>query len=734
MKIDRRSFLALVAGGAVGTALTPLPLKLTDDLSIWTQSFRYMPNEVPVPPDGAVSKEPSVCTLCPGGCGISVRKIGDRAVKIEGQEGYPVNDGGICTLGLAGLQLLYGPWRVKTPLKKENGKFVPVTWEQALADIAGKLNDLRNNGKAATVAGITGEGNNTTGRLLQRLLTAVGSPNFVTQPSSEDAVALAAVKMTGTSGVPAFDFENSTYVLSFSAGLLDGWGSPVRMFQANSRWRDNGVRLVQVESRMSNTAAKADAWVPIKPGTQAVLALGLANIILRDGLQAEDVQIDSTGLAAFRKLLNDKYGPDAVAKTTGVDQPKLEKLAREFAKSARPVAVCGNGSGDVPVSSLEAMAVLALNALVGGINRTGGVRLAAAPDYINWPALEPDDVAQKALAGPRLDGAGTAEFKDAVSLPHRLIQKINSTSQSPVQALFICEANPLFTLHDSQAVRNAMEKIPLVVSLSAYMDETAAAADYILPLHSYLERYEDVPVTAGLAKPLVGLARPVVKPVFDTRHPGDVVIALAKAMGGVVAGAFPWGTYEDCLKQTLGDNWSAISSRGYLMPSALAAITESMTPAGQVDFSVLVRLAEDRPQPANDLVLIPYDSMRISGGRVGTPPFVLKTVSDTVLKKTDSKNFDIFVEINPVTARRCKVADGQTVILETAAGKARVRIHETEGIANDVIAMPRGLGHSAYDDYLADKGVNINSLVAPIEDPMSGFDVAWDIKVKLSKA
>ena len=733
MKIDRRSFLALVAGGAVGTALTPLPLKLTDDLSIWTQSFRYMPNEVPVPPDGAVSREPSVCKLCPGGCGISVRKIGDRAVKIEGQEGYPVNDGGICTLGLAGLQLLYGPWRVKSPLKKENGKFVPVSWDLALADIAGKLNDLRNNGKAATVAGVTGDGKNTVGRLLQRLLTVIGSPNFVSLPSSEDAVALAARKMTGTSGVPAFDFENSTYVLSFSAGILDGWGSPVRMFQANSRWKEKGVKLVQVESRLSNTAAKADAWVPIKPGTEAVLALGLANIILREGLQAADVETDSTAFAAFRKLLNDKYGPDEVAKITGVDQPKLEKLARGFAKAARPVAVCGNGSGLDPVSSCEAMAVLALNALVGGINRTGGVRLAPAPDYINWPAPEPDAVAEKALTTPRLDGAGTAEFQDAASLPHRLIQKINSTPQSPVQALFVCEANPVFTLHDSQAVRNAFEKIPLVVSLSAYLDETAAAADYILPLHNYLERYEDVPVTAGLAKPMVGLARPVVKPVFDTRHPGDVLIALAKAMGGVVAGAFSWETYEDCLKQTLGDNWGAISAKGYLMPSALAAMTESMAPAGQLDFSSLIRLAQDKPQ-VPDLALIPYDSIRLRGGRVGTPPFVLKTVSDSVLKKTDSKNFDVFVEINPVTARRCKVADGQTVMLETAAGKARVRIHETEGIANDVIAMPRGLGHSAYDDYLADKGVNINSLVAPVEDPISGFDVAWDIKAKLSKA
>ena len=733
MKIDRRSFLALVAGGAVGTALTPLPLKLTDDLSIWTQSFRYMPNEVPVPPDGAVSSEPSVCKLCPGGCGISVRKIADRAVKIEGQEGHPVNNGGICTLGLAGLQLLYGPWRVKTPLKKEKDKFVPVSWDQALSDIAGKLNDLRNNGKAAAVAGITGEGNNTTGRLLQRLLTAIGSPNFVTLPSSEDAVALAAGKMTGATGIPAFDFENSTYVLSFSAGLLDGWGSPVRMFQVNSHWKDKGARLVQVESRLSNTAAKADAWVPIKPDTEAVLALGIANIILRDGLQAADVETDSNAFGEFRKLLKEKYGPDDVAKITGVDKPKLEKLARDFAKAARPVAVCGNGSGLDPVSSFEAMAVLALNALVGGINRSGGIRLAGPFDYINWPEPEPDAVAEKALAGPRLDDAGTAGFKDAASLPHRLIQKINSTAQSPVQALFVCDANPVFTLHDSEAVRNAFEKIPLIVSLSAYMDETAAAADYILPLHNYLERYEDVPTTAGLAKPLVGLARPVVRPVFDTRHPGDVLIALAKAMSGAVAGAFTWGSYEECLKQTLGDNWGTLSAKGYLMPSALAAMAESMAPTGQVDFSALVSLAQDQPQ-VPDLALVPYDCMRISGGRFGTPPFVLKTVSDTILKKTDSKTFDVFVEINPVTARRCKVADGQTVVLETPAGKARVRIYETEGIANDVIAMPKGLGHTAYDAYLADKGVNINALVAPVEDPVSGFDVAWGVKAKLSKA
>ena len=99
MKIDRRSFLSFIVGGAAGTALTPLPWKMTDDLSIWSQNWPW----TPVPPNGEVTFVNSVCRLCPGGCGITVRKVEDRAVKIEGMDGYPVNDGGICPLGLSGL-------------------------------------------------------------------------------------------------------------------------------------------------------------------------------------------------------------------------------------------------------------------------------------------------------------------------------------------------------------------------------------------------------------------------------------------------------------------------------------------------------------------------------------------------------------------------------------------------------------------------------------------------------
>jgi anaerobic selenocysteine-containing dehydrogenase len=719
MKIDRRSFLSLIIGGAAGTALTPLPLKLTDDLSIWTQSFRYMPNEVPVPPDGAVSTVTSVCSLCPGGCGITVRKIEDRAVKIEGRQGHPVNDGGLCALGLAGLQLLYGPWRVQTPLKKKGGGFEAIGWDQALTEIAGRLRDLKKNGQEKTVAGITGAGRNTTGRLLQRFLAVFGSPHFIRIPVAEDALALAAGRMMGAAGVPAYDLENSSYVLSFGSGLLDGWGAPVRMFQAHSRWKENGARLVQVEARLSNTAARADAWVPIQPGTEAILALGLAYVIVREGLHAPAIEAKSKGFGAFREMLDSRYTPAAVARQTGVDEPKIEKLARDFARAPRPLAVCGRGSGQDPVGSLEAMAVLALNALVGGFNRSGGIRIQPLPDYIKWPGA--DGSAGQKTDGPRLDA-------------HRLPALIQGGPPSPLQALFVLEANPLFTLHGAPTVASAFDKIPLVVSLSSFMDETAAAADYVLPLHTGLERHEDVLTTSGLKAPLVGLSRPVVKPRFDSRHPGDVMIGLAKAMGDDMAAAFPWEDYEECLKQALADQWDRLSDRGYLAASPSTAVMETLAPAAAPDFAALVEAAElqDRVQGESGswpLTLIPYDSMRIRGGPIGTPPFVLKTVADTVIRKSD-----VFVEVNPVTARRLNLSDGKAAMLETATGRARVRIHVTEGIAPDVIALPRGLGHSAYDDYLAGKGVNINALIGPAEDPVSGLDAAWGVKAKLTSA
>ena len=174
MKIDRRSFLAFVIGGAAGTALSPLPWKLTDDISIWTQNWPW----TPVPPKGEITYTTSTCTLCPGGCGISVRKVDERVVKVEGLKGHPVNDGGACILGLSGPQLLYGPARVRGPMKKVDGVWREISWSLAIGEIAYELKALRAAGEPQSVAWVSDTDRGTTAELARRLLTVDGSPNF----------------------------------------------------------------------------------------------------------------------------------------------------------------------------------------------------------------------------------------------------------------------------------------------------------------------------------------------------------------------------------------------------------------------------------------------------------------------------------------------------------------------------------------------------------------------------
>jgi len=737
MKIDRRSFLSFVIGGAAGTTLSPLPWKLTDDLAIWTQMWPW----VPVPADGEVSYVNSVCTLCPGGCGITVRKIDNRVVKIEGMKGHPVNDGGICILGLSGAQLLYGQMRVREPLKKVNGRFKKISWDEAISEISKKLVELRSKGESYKVACIAGSDRGTVPELFNRFLTVYGSPNFIRTPSIQDSYELTLHLMHGVQGMPGFDVENSDFILSFSSGVIDGWGSPVRMFKANSKWRENGGKVIQVEPRLSNTAAKSDKWIAINPGMEGALALGLAHVIIKESLYNSNfVNNYSTGFNRWKRHVMDGYSPEIVTKITGIDKAVIESLARNFARASKPLAICGRGQGWTPGSLKEFMAVNALNALVGNINKEGGIWGLAEPDYINWPELEMDSAASRGMQEGRIDGAGSGEYPHAKYLLNRLPEIINSAEVSPIQVLFVTGSNPCYTLPDTASVKKAFERIPLVVSFSPYMDETAEIADFILPNHVFLERYEDVPPVAGFQKSIIGLSKPVVNPQFNTKHVGDVIIQLAKSMGDFIANAFPWETYEDCLQATLGDKWDTLLQEGYwtdsnFAPPAWAQGFETASTKFEFTNDEINSLSRFSPvKPEGDeasypLVLIPYDSMRLASGFIGDPPFVIKTVEDTVLKGKD-----VLVEINPATAKKLGLAEGRYANLTTPKGSAKVKVHLFDGIMPGIMAMPRGLGHTAYDKFLAGKGINFNELIGPVEDTASGHDAAWGISAKLAKA
>ncbi|MBW2645838.1 MAG: molybdopterin-dependent oxidoreductase [Deltaproteobacteria bacterium] len=710
MSLGRRGFLQFCLGAGAGITFSPLPWKLMDDSCIWSQTFRGLPIEVPVPPVGEVNIEKSVCTLCPGGCGISVRKVKNRAVKIEGTEGHPINDGGICILGVAGLYQLYGGARVKGPLKRAGnrgeGKWEEISWSAAISEISKKLSQIRRNGSAHTVACISGKDRGTVPQLFKRLLTAYGSPNFISMPSSEDTEKLGLKLMQGENASVGYDLENARYILSFGSGLIDGWGSPVRVFRANSTWREEAAKgnakVVQIEPRLSNTAAKADVWVPIVPGTEAALALGLAHVIIKERRYNKNF------------VMNHCFGFEDWTDDSGKAHKGLKRMVLKG------------------YSPNEFMAIYALNALVGNINKTGGVLALPEVRTNAWPAVEQDTIAKRGVIRPRFDRAGTKAFPATESLFNQLPELLNTRKGAyDLSALLVYGANPYYTAHNRAAVAEALDSIPFIVSFASHMDETAQHADFILPSHINLEQYEDVPTPVGLNVPIIGLSRPVVDPEYDTQHVGDTVIALGKSIDGV-ADSFVWDNYKSLLRKTMGEKWNTLVREGYwkdpsYKPSDWARGFK--TPSGKFEFlatgSYKPVVLEGDPN-SYPLVLIPIESTRLADGAVANPPYLTKTVAETVLK-----NNDIFVEINPKTAAAYGLSEGTVAMLKTPSGEVKVRAHLYEGVRPDVVAIPTGLGHSAYDDYLSGKGVNANDVIGMAEDPVSGLDIAWGSRASL---
>jgi anaerobic selenocysteine-containing dehydrogenase len=655
--------------------------------------------------------------------------------------------------------------------------------------------------------------------MIERLLRDVGSPNYVRVPSAEDTYWMVNVLMQGTEGPMAYDLENSDYILSFGCGLLEGWGSPGRIFNAWSLWRENPakrkVKIVQIESRASNTASKADQWVAPRPGSEAALALGLAHVIIKEHLyDAQFVNNYSFGFSdwnsadgknhmGFKTMVLKKYSPNQVSGITGLSPKVIVSLAKDFAQAKAPIAICGKGKGALNGGLYEFMAIHSLNALRGNINRPGGVLVHEPFPLNSLPAMKLDAIARHGLKESRLDHAGSMKYPFSHSVINNFTDTVLESPKSPVDTLLVFSANPVFTLPDAGGFRKALKKVPFTVSFSPFRDETSYMADLILPDHTYLEKIDEVVWPTGLQYPLYGVSHPVVEPLHNTMHTGDLIIQLADRLGNPVGSAFPWKDFEEVLKirarglfdsggglvsydgsypvwqrqkeqsnlrpdhKSFNEMWKKIRSEGlWYRPQHTYKNWERVfkTPTGRFEFfSTQIELAvydytqksskyralknmgidkkgdevfmphyeavkADVDRSAYPLLMIPYEMINLSSGWVPNPPFLNKTLFDTQLRKDES-----FAEINPKTAAEYELNEGDRVIIESLVGKVKVRVSLSEGAMPDIVYLPLGLGHTAYDEFLRGKGVNPNDIILAGKDPLSGHATWWNTPVRLIK-
>lgn len=783
MGLSRRTFLGLT-GAAAGLAL------VRQDLEELYAAVAGGGRDWPGP--GVETWATSVCQLCPGGCGIRVRLLDGWPVRVAGNPEHPLNRGGLCPKGAAALQAFYDPDRIRRPLLRAGGRgedgWREVGWDEALGLLAARLAALREQGRPERLLLIGGQVRGLTRELWDRFLAAFGSPNDVTTALGCEASDTVLRLTQGMPGHIGYDLERANYVLSFGVSLLEGSWSPVWQMRAYAELRQGRPghrgKLVQIDPRFSVTAAKADEWIPLRPGTDLVLALGIAHVLVRDGLYdrafveartrgLEDGR-DAAGRAApgLRTLLRD-YPPAAVARQTGVPEATVVRLAREFGETRPAIALGDRGASRYPDGLLARWAVHCLNALGGSLEVSGGVLAPPPVPLAPLPPLAPDPLALRGRARPRLDGAGGAEAPLAASAIHRLPDALRTGRPYPAEIACLYFANPTFSVSASLRMREALDRVPFVVSFSPYPDESTAVADLVLPDHTFLERWEDDPTRRNVGFPVLGLRQPVRAPLYDTRATADVLLALAAALGGPLARAFPWrdtpavlqarlrGLYQAragaaaprAVPGSFDAFWDELRARGAWWDAAYRFQNWARTlrtPSGKFEFlpeplraalldaraRVSVPPADGRaatgPVPGPEefpLALITFRPLALTGGRTANLPFLLE-----ILGKHGGTAWDTYAQVHPATAARFGVADHAWAWLESSGARIRMRVRHSPGMPRDIVAIPHGLGHQQGGRWARGRGANPNALVETTSAAVSGAPAQALGRVRLRPA
>jgi anaerobic selenocysteine-containing dehydrogenase len=573
-------------------------------------------------------------------------------------------------------------------------------WETAVEVVTEALADTDSEG----IAFLMGLAPDHLFDLTSELTAAIGAPapvryGVLSMFEARATLVQAAQSVLGSSGLPFFDLAGADVTFSFGANFLETWLSPVAYTREFSKMR-KGERgyLVHFEPRMSQTAAKADEWIPIKPGTDGLVALAIARLV------AEETQP-----ALPRAFVNVDVA--AAAEASGVSEEQLAHLADLFVKAERPLAIPGGAALGHSNGLETAEAVLALDALTGNFGLPGGVFLSpVAPNVEEYhrPASlqEMDAFVEKMKAGD-------------------------------VKVLFVHGANPVFELPKVLGFENAMKSVPLVISFATFPDETAMQADYIFPDHHGLESWGYQRVATGGSQSALSGAQPVVVPFYNTRSTADVLLAASAAARGKLATALPFA-----------DEVSYIQDK--LLP--LVENKDANFNAGEINTFVAyfqqfggwwpngVGLVPPRPNALDNALDVPHPEYE-GEGEFTLLPYVSPVLGEAGANKpwlqevpdpTTTVMWNNWVEINPEVAHELGIENDDVVKVVSEAGEIEVPVYLYPAIRPDTIAIPFGQGHTAYGRYAEGRGVNPFDLLGRKFNEAGDLAFA-SVKVKIEK-
>jgi molybdopterin-containing oxidoreductase family iron-sulfur binding subunit len=633
--VDRREFLKLagMSAGAAATACHSEPLN---------KIIPYVVQPEEITPGHPVVYA-STCRECPAGCGLHVKTREGRPVKLEGNPEHPINRGALCARGQVGIGRSYHPDRFRSPLRRaEGGRLEPISWEEAARLLADRI---RANPGGTQILG--GDRGPTTNALIDRWVEAVGAGGRVVyEPFAPEALRAAVRQVFGVERAePVFDLSQADLVLDFGADSLETWLSPTEHARQLAEARDlagpahGNARFVYVGPRLSMTAGNADEWIPAKPGTEGILALGIARAAADAG---------APGGAELSGLLA-KFEAGRVATLTGVDARTIGRLGRAVAQARSAVALPPGAALASRRATATAAAVLLLDHVAGAPGRT-----------LHLPT----------------NGGRRASYREALAL-------VDSMKSGRVSVLLVHDADPVYSMPAASGFVEALAKVPLVVSFASSLDETSERAHLVLPDHTPLESWGDAEPRPGVRS----LQQPSLRPLHDTRALPDTLLDVARALGEVVAARLPAGSFRQQLEEAYaGSDFRQILARGGVFDAAPAPAA----PAALAPGATRIEVAEPLLEGDGEYTLVAYPSPLLYDGRGANLPW-LQEIPDPVTKVARQA----WAEVSPATARALGVeAPGEILAIETPAGRIELPVIPRGGIRDDVVAVPIGQGHS----------------------------------------
>ncbi len=673
------------------------------------------------------------CTLCYHSCGAEVTVEDGKATKIRGLASHPVNKGRLCPKGANALEVIYSPDRLKQPLKRINGSFEEISWDQALDEIAEKLLKLKEAYGPQVwgfFCGSIGVENLEMSTLVHLLRSGFGSPNFFSVESICYRMRIRTRQMT-FGRYPTEEPDSNLYIL---------WGHnpdqsdfPLKFFLAKNLKK--GAKLVVIDPKRIPLADRADMYLRIRPGTDGALALAMMNVIIEEDLYDRDFVEKHT--RGFDKLVPHvrKHTPQWAEEITWIAADDIRKLARLFAGTKGAGIFQGTCTQDQTANGTQnSRAFSVLQAITGNINVPGGWVTSPAPRFGN-PGFS--------LGGG--DPLGSDRYPLFFDLwgrkaPYGVVTLVPESIPQKLKAFLVVGGNPLVSMPDSNAFREAFAKLDLLVVHDLFMTETAKAAHYVLPACSHLEKW-GVAYTYNVCHciPYLMLRKKCIEPLNESWSEWRFLTELARRMGA--DDKFSWKSEEQFVAFMLEPTGLSFDyllnekPQGDFYAEKKYSIPEGLfrTPSGKIEiYSDTLKEAGFDPLPA----YLEPERGPIRGNSIFRKKYpLILSVGNRNLYYTHSQQRGVsklkaicpegLTEMGPETANKFGIEDGDTILVESNRGRVKMKARVDERVAEGVVLVPHGWGGDANGNLLTD--VNCR-------EPIMGYPDQKSLQCSIRKA